>query len=73
MAFHSGRRVCRVELVQLQQQAIDGAQLRVSQVLGVEQGIETLAPVGGRQNRTTQIAEQRGLHYATDVRNVLID
>jgi hypothetical protein len=43
-------------LIELEQEAVDRAQLRVGQVAGVEQLVQTLAPIRRRQDRAAQVA-----------------
>ncbi|CAG9253173.1 hypothetical protein PCAR4_340102 [Paraburkholderia caribensis] len=67
------RQFLRAQLVELQQQIVDRAELRIGQVIGVEQFEEAFAPVGGREDGPTQVAMHRRPHDAGNVRDVLID
>jgi len=49
-------RALRFEFVQLEQKDVDRTQLRIGQVLGIEQLMKPLAPVGGRQNGPREIS-----------------
>lgn len=61
------------ELFQLQQQAVDRAELGFGKMFGVEQPVKALSPVGGRQNGPAEVSMQRWPHHARDMRDVLVD
>jgi hypothetical protein len=68
-----GRPVAKREVIELQQQTVDCVKLTLGQVIGVEQGVQTLPPVRRRQDRPAQIAVQCRSHDTRNVRDVLVD